>query len=114
MVESVRRKKKKCAVSGEWKGEAVVGTATAPALDARARRTLFLGSFPIIEIWEDVGGKRKYVADAKTQAEVRALRILRILHRHERDGEKGREDVDEATEALEILRSWGSRGRAWA
>ena len=74
----------------------------------------FLGAFPIIERWEDVGGKRKYVAAAKTQAEARALRILRILRRHGRDGEEGREDVEEASEALEILRCRGSRGRAWA
>ena len=46
----------------------------------------FLGSFPIIERWEDVGGKKKYVAAAKTQAEARALRILRILHHHGRNG----------------------------
>ena len=74
----------------------------------------FLGSFPTSESWEDVEGKRKYVAAAKTQAEERALRILRILHRHGGDGEEGREDADEATEAPEILRSRGSRGRVWA
>ena len=74
----------------------------------------FLGSFPIIERWEDVGGKRKYMAAAKTQAEARALRILRILHRHGRDGEEGKEDVEEATEAFETLRCRGSRGRVWA
>ena len=73
----------------------------------------FLGSFPIIERWEDVGGKRKYAAAVKTRAEKRALRILRILHRHGRDGEEGKEDVGEATEALEILRHRGSRGRGW-
>ena len=73
----------------------------------------FLGSFPIIERWEDVGGKRKYAAAVKSRADERALRILRILHRHGRDGEEGKEDVDEVTEALEILRHRGSRGRAW-
>ena len=73
----------------------------------------FLGFFPIIERWEDVGGKRKYTAAVKSRAEKRALRILRILHRHGRDGEEGKEDVDEVTEALEILRLRGSRGRAW-
>ena len=73
----------------------------------------FLGSFPIIERWEVVGGKRKYAAAEKTRAEKRALRILRIMHRHGRDGEEGKEDVEGATEALEILRHRGSRGRAW-
>ena len=73
----------------------------------------FLGSFPIIERWEYVGGKRKYAAAVKSRAEKRALRILRILHRHGRDGEEGKENVGEVTEALEILRHRGSRGRAW-
>jgi len=73
----------------------------------------FLGSFPIIERWEEVGGKRKYAAVAKSQAEKRALRILRILHRAGRDGEEGREDVEEAREAFEVLRWRGSRGRCW-
>ena len=73
----------------------------------------FLGSFPIIEMWEDVGEKRKYAAAVKSMAENRALRTLRILHRHGRDGEEEKEYVGEATEALEILRHRGSRGRAW-
>ena len=59
----------------------------------------FLGSFPIIERWEDVGGKRKYAAAAKSQAETRALRIICILHRAGSNGEEGKEDVEEATEA---------------
>ena len=74
----------------------------------------FLGSFPIIERWEEVDGKRKYIAAAMSPAERGALRILRILHRDGRGGEEGKEDVEEATEALEILRCRGSRGRAWA
>ena len=74
----------------------------------------FLGSFPIIERWEEVNGKMKYTAAAKTPAETRALCIMRILHRAGRDGEEGKENVDEATEALEILRARGSRGRWWA
>ena len=74
----------------------------------------FLGSFPIMETWEEIDGKRKYSAVAKSPAETRALRILRILHRAGRDGEEGKEDVQEATEALEILRGRGSRGRWWS
>ena len=49
----------------------------------------FLGSFPIIERWEDLGGKRKYAAAVKTRAEKRALRILRILPWERRRGGKG-------------------------
>ena len=74
----------------------------------------FLGYFPIIKKWEEVDGKRKYTAAAKTPAETRALRVMRILHRAGRDGEEGKEDVEEATEALEILRARGSRGRWWS
>ena len=84
-----------------------------PWTDALVAR-YFLGSFPIIERWEDVGGKRKCVVAAKTQAEARALRILRILHRQARDGADGKKDVEEATEVLDILRSQGSRGRQWS
>ena len=100
MVESVRREQEKGAVRGERKGEAAVGIAAAPALDARARRTLLPQLLPHHRKMGGCRGNRKYVAAAKTQAEARALRILRILHRHVRDGEN-------------VGRTWRRPPRRW-
>ena len=68
----------------------------------------FLVTFPIIEKRVTVAGKKKYLAAAKTPAEVKALRSLRMMH-VEWSGQQN--DLDEVRYALEILRGRGSRGR---
>ena len=107
-------RKRKASAAGRGKEKLPWGRLRLPPWTRALVARYFLGSFPIIERWEEVDGKRKYTAAAKTPAEARALRILRILHREGRDGEAGKEDVEEATEALEILRARGSRGRWWS
>ena len=107
-------RKRKAPTVGSGKVQLPWGLRRLPPWSRALVARYFLGSFPIIERWEEVDGKRKYTAAGKSPAETRALRILRILHRDGRDGEEGKEDVEEATEALEILRSRGSRGRWWA
>ena len=104
---------RKVGLVGSGKEKLPRGLAKLPPWTRALVARYVLGTFPIIERREDVGGKRKYATAVKTRAEKRALRILRILHRHGRDGEEGKEGVGEATEALEILRHRGSRGRAW-
>ena len=112
-VRAFAGKVRKVGLLGKGKEKLPWGLTKLPPWTRALVARYFLGSFPIIERWEVVGGKRKYVVAEKTRAEKRALRILRILHRHGRDGEDGNEDVCEATEAREILRLRGSRGRAW-
>ena len=107
-------RKRKAPAAGRGKEKLPWGLTRLPPWTRALVARYFLGTFPIIERWEEVGGKRKYVAAAKTPAEKRALIILRILHRPGRDDAEGKEDVQEATEALEILRGRGSRGRWWS
>ena len=107
-------RKRKATPAGKGKVKLPWGLRRLPPWTRPLVARYFLGSFPIMETWEEIDGKRKYSAVAKSPAETRALRILRILHRAGRDGEEGKEDVQEATEALEILRGRGSRGRWWS
>ena len=113
MRESVCSKSEKSGASRDGKKKLPWGLTKLPPWTRALVARYFLGPFPIIERWEDVGRKRKYASAEKTGAEKRALRFLRILHRHGRDGEEGKEDVGGKTEALGILRHRGSRGRAW-